>query len=217
MNQIRDELQQECNRQDCFLCRPNAALLVHVGEVGYVVSGVGPLADGYAVLATHDHLSGLKEVDPEFLGRYAKYAAKVASILAKEYGGCLVVEHGNMAVCGVSEEGRKHCLHPHFLLIPDKRLNINSFLEFFPQFTSFENIEEALIFASSCNQYIFAGLASGPFYVFVPNAELPRQFARGLVAEQLEVEHLASWKDAPSLENALSNAIRNRRILKNVE
>lgn len=214
MEGVRQEILAESARDDCFLCRPNAALLAAVGEDGYAVAGLGPLSDGYAVIATHDHLLGLAEADARLRTAYASYAQHVARVLAKNYGNCFLVEHGNMAVCGVSEKGRAHCFHPHFLLIPGKPVSLDSFVEYFGgRFERFPELIDAVNYGAERGQYVLAGDAAGPFYVFLPDGELPRQFARGLVADQLGVPELASWRDEPSIQWVLRNARRLRGIL----
>lgn len=213
MENVREELTQECHREDCFLCRPNAALLTNVGDAGYTVAGLGPLADGYAVVATHDHLRGLAEADTELRSAYSSYAQRVADRLSRHYGGCLVVEHGNMAVCGVSEEGRAHCFHPHFLMIPTPNADFGPFLDYFSTSTVFSNLELAVGFGADRGQYVLVGASQGPFHVFLPDGEVPRQFARALVAEQLNVSHLASWKAVPDLYSTRRNAQVLRKVL----
>lgn len=212
---ISAELKDEMLRNDCFLCRPNAALLMHVGQIGYSLAGLGPLADGYAVVTTHEHLKGLAVVDAAFRRRYADYTLEIAEKLVKGYGACFLIEHGNMAVCGISEEGREHCFHPHFLLIPDARCNADSFLEYFDQkHQEFATLAEALEYgAQQDGQYVLVGAAAGPFYVCQPVDELPRQFARGLAAEQLSVEALASWRGTPNLDWTLRNAEALRKLV----
>lgn len=210
---VRDELAQEPARWDCFLCRPSATLLGDVGQAGYVIAGLGPLSNGYAVVATHAHLRGLAEADAKQRVAYAEYAAGIAGELAEAYGSCFVVEHGNMAVCGISEEGRAHCFHPHFLMIPGTAANIEPFLEYFGTSESFGTLAEAVSYAADLGQYVLAGQAVGPFHVFLPRGDLPRQFARALVAEQIGVEHLASWRDVPDLPKTVANAEALRKAL----
>jgi diadenosine tetraphosphate (Ap4A) HIT family hydrolase len=210
---VRDELWQEPARTDCFLCRPNAALLGNLGAAGYVVAGLGPLSEGYAVVATYSHLRGLAEAGAEQRVAYAEYASDIARELAVVYGSCFVVEHGNMAVCGISEEGRAHCFHPHFLMIPGTSANAEPFLEYFGTSNPFDTLAEAIAYAADRGQYVLAGQATGPFHVFFPEGDLPRQFARALVAEQIGVEHLASWRDEPDLLRTVANAVALRKAL----
>lgn len=205
----------EALRQDCFLCRPKATLLVDVSPAGYTLAGLGPLADGYVVVATHDHVQGLAAVPVEARRLYAEYTVAIASRLSSHFGACFIVEHGNMAVCGVSETaGRAHCLHPHFLLVPDRRCSIDPFLEYFgSNYSSFGSLAEAIHYGAERGQYLLAGNANGPFYVFLPEGDLPRQFARALLAEQLHLVDRASWRDTPDPVWSLQNSHAIRRLL----
>ncbi len=215
MTRISDELQDEATRTDCFLCRPNAALLSNVSEAGYTVAGLGPLADGYAVVATHDHIEGLAEANAQLRRQYSEYATSVAERLSTEFGECFLVEHGNMAVCGIAEEGRAHCFHPHFLLIPSAELSTSPFVDYFGHDgCKFQSLIDAVNYGADRGQYLLAGKITGPFHVFLPNGELPRQFARALVAEQLGASGRASWRDMPDLQWTANNAAALRRVLK---
>jgi hypothetical protein len=211
----RADVAAEALRQDCFLCRPRAALLVDVTPAGYAVAGLGPLADGYTVVATHDHVQGLAALAQETRRVYAEYAMTIASRLSKKYGGCFIIEHGNMAICGVHDiAGRAHCLHPHFLLVPDTRCSVDPFVEYFgSEHSSFGSLAEAVQYGADRGQYVLAGNSSGAFHVFLPTGDLPRQFARGLVAEQLGLVDRASWRDTPDPDWTAENAHAIRGLL----
>lgn len=207
---------EEASRNDCFLCRPKAGLLVDVSSAGYAIAGLGPLADGYTVVATHNHVRGLAAMPAESRGQYADYTMKIASRLSQRYGGCFIVEHGNMAVCGVEDlNGRAHCLHPHFLLVPDRRCSVDPFVEYFgAEHSSFVSLVEAVQYGADRGQYVLAGDVSGLFHVFSPNGgTLPRQFARALVAEQLGIVDRASWRDTPDPDWTVRNAHAVRGLL----
>lgn len=214
MMEANASLDMESSRHDCFLCRPNAALLVDVGVAGYAIAGLGPLVDGYAVVATHQHLHGLAAASDELRLAYSRYAAEIAQALAAKYGNCFIVEHGNMAVCGVEPEGRAHCFHPHFLLVPDTRCNLIPFNEYFGVgHQVFETLADAVAYGADRGQYVLAGRFPGPFSVFLPEGDLPRQFARALLAEQLGVEGLASWRGAPDVAWTSRNAVAVRSAI----
>jgi hypothetical protein len=216
MIQAGPGLEAEATRRDCFLCRPNATLLADVSVAGYTMAGLGPLAEGYAVVATHEHLRGLAAATTELRRAYSAYATNIALKLSARYGECFVVEHGNMAVCGVDDvEGRIHCFHPHFLLVPDRRCDVAPFYEYFgSNHKTFGSLEEAVHFGADNGQYLLAGNALGPFHVFLPDGELPRQFARGLIADQLGEEHRASWRDEPDTAWTGRNATSLRALLR---
>lgn len=215
MTESRTDLAAEAMRQDCFLCRPKATLLVDVGPVGYALAGLGPLADGYTVVATHDHVQGLAAVPDGTRRLYADYTMTIATRLSRRYGSCFIIEHGNMAICGMDDSaGRAHCLHPHFLLVPDRRCSVDPFSEYFgSDHRSFGSLAAAVHYGAARGQYVLAGEISGTFHVFLPNGELPRQFARALVAERLELVDRASWRDTPDPDWTARNAHAIRELL----
>lgn len=218
MTNSESDVAAEAQRHDCFLCRPKAALLVDVKQAGYALAGLGPLADGYTVVATHDHVQGLAAVSTEARRLYADYTMTIASRLSSQHGGCFIVEHGNMAVCGVGDAtGRAHCLHPHFLLVPDRRCSVAPFVEYFGTDQSyFGTLAEAVEYGATRGQYVLAGDTSGMFHVFLPNGDVPRQFARALLAEQLGLVDRASWRDTPDPEWTAKNAHAVRELLRSL-
>jgi hypothetical protein len=210
---IDSELQKEVFRNDCFLCRPNSRLLIDVSPWGYSLAGLGPMVVGYSVIATHQHVIGLKELSRTDLENYCSYAISVADILSKKHGRCLILEHGNMAVCGIDSADRAHCFHPHFLLVPNDKCNTGPFDEYFKENKKwFKTLFEAVEYGAQQGQYVLAGTVSAGFNIYLPDGEVPRQFARGVVSEQLGLADKASWKDAPDLLLALANADELRLI-----
>jgi len=215
MTKTNESLDGEALRHDCFLCRPSATLLVHVGTAGYAIAGLGPLADGYTVVATQGHLQGLAAASTELRTAYSDYTETLAKALTARYGACFIVEHGNMAVCGIEAEGRAHCFHPHFLLVPDARCSLDPFNEYFGSgHQMFDSLIDAVSFGADRGQYVLAGQFPGPFAVYLPQGELPRQFARALLAEQLGVDDRASWRAMPDLRWTCRNAISVRDAIR---
>jgi hypothetical protein len=214
MIESREGIESEALRHDCFLCRPSAGLVVDVGVGGYTLAGLGPLAPGYAIVATHGHLAGLAAASRELLRQYADYTVGVVAKIAAHFGSCFVVEHGNMAVCGVSDEGRVHCFHPHFLLVPDPRCSVDPFAQLnWHDRRECDTLFEALDYGSRQGQYILAGPSGGPYSIYLSKGELPRQFARALLAEQLGKPELSSWRTVPDVAQTVQNAVALRALL----
>ena len=210
----KEEIEGEAARTDCFLCRPSGLLLADVSSEGFAVAGLGPLCDGYTVVATCHHLRGLAEAAPSYRDRFAQYVARLADTLKKRYGACFLVEHGNTEICGISPADRPHSFHPHILLIPDARCSVLPFQDYFgAPGTRFASLSEAIAGAADKGAYLFVGPVDGPLFTFESLSESPRQLARGLIAEQLGVVGRASWRDDPGLEWSLSNAVELRETL----
>ncbi len=208
--------QHEFERTDCFLCRPLSTLLVQVSTDAYTMAGLGPLCDGYAITSAIDHIEGLKSLDKSALKRYAEYAESVQRTLAQKFGNCVLTEHGNMPICNVHSDAhaQSHCYHPHFLMFPAKFDPMKSFWEYFcGPGRGFASLYEALVYGVSQKHYILVSPRIGRFEVFVPVDGLPRQLARGLVAESLGTEKLADWRSRPNFDWSLKNAALLREIL----
>jgi hypothetical protein len=78
---------------------------------------------------------------------------------------------------------------------------------------SFKTLLGALEHGSKQGQYILAGPNGGPYSVYLPSGDLPRQFARALLAEQLGQPDLASWRTVPNVDQTVQNAVALRKLL----
>lgn len=197
----------ELARQDCFLCKPSELLMVDSGKGAFTMAGLGPIVDGYAIVATKDHLDRLGSSSAEYIMMYADYATQIRRKLTQRYGTCILTEHGNMPVCGINVCNHSHCFHPHFLLFPNGSSIFEAAREYF-QYPGhqFSTLIEALSFGKSLNHYLLVSENEDGYFVFVPNKSLPRQFARALIAEGIDALEFASWRDHPRVEMALTNA-----------
>lgn len=213
-NQLEQFADKESRREDCFLCCPSAPLLAHVGEECYTMAGLGPLSDGYALIATYQH-GPIENLHYETqLRTLAEYSEKVQKILAVEFGSCVLAEHGKMSVCNPNRPAGSHCFHPHFLLFPGAPDPLPEFNDYFcSQGNHFESLSEALHWAIALPNYLLSSSRPGEYVVFPAPDGLPRQFARGIVADALGHPDLASWQTYPNGEWAIRNAARLRLLL----
>lgn len=204
----------ESRREDCFLCRPSAQLLAHIGEECFTMAGLGPLSDGYALIAEFRHgLSGPHE-DPKAAGRLARYTESVQKILAVHYGSCVLAEHGKMPICHPNWPQGSHCFHRHFLLIPGAPDPLPELSNYFTaNGERFTSLFEALSYAATFPNYLLGSSQPGEYTIFPAGEGLPRQFARGVVAESLGQPDLASWRTYPNAEWTARNAVVLRRLL----
>lgn len=203
----------ESQRTDCFLCHPAEQLVCHVGENLYTMAGLGPLVDGYAIIAAKMHSSDNGEDDPLLFESLAQYSESVQSILAAEFGTCILTEHGKMPLCIPCDQAGSHCFHKHFLLFPgapDPQAEFCDYLD--SEGKRFESLLEALRFAAELPSYLLVSSRAGEYYVFT-SQHLPQQFARGIIADLLNQPGLASWRAYPNGTLALQNAVFLRQLL----
>ena len=203
----------EVGRTDCFLCRPAARLLADVGPESFTMAGIGPLTPCYAIVSTIEHLDQLK--DNVAIEKFAAYADKIRLALIKEYGTCLLTEHGHSPLCTLADAHTVHCFHPHVLLFPGAPCIQESATESLRNEPgTFTSLVDALKFGWDLDQYLLVSDTPTSFSVFPAEGGLPRQFARALVAERLDSIDQASWREFPALEESEENAAKLKAIIK---
>src|ERR1700722_8670898 len=100
----------------CFLCAPEADLLVARTAAAYAMVGLGPLTATYALLASRIHvpsLADLAEVDPTAITEIETLRRDLEAVR----GPLLMTEHGRVPVCrDDGDQHDSHCFHAHGLL-----------------------------------------------------------------------------------------------------
>jgi hypothetical protein len=196
----------------CFLCNPDPALVYMESGSGRALCGLGPLTEGYSVVATRDHIRSAADalsLVPEFI----TFTESVRSQLTNMFGPTLLTEHGRLPVCIDHGEGADtHCFHAHFLLFPAApSIAKGTAATFFGVSDDAISLADALQLAHTYDE---------EYFLFSPTAEqasimrsaptLPRQFARVLVADAQGRPAAADWRTYPSLESASRLAARLR-------
>jgi hypothetical protein len=176
------------------------------------MAGIGPLAPCYAIVATIEHLDQLK--DPSEIEEFAKYVERIRAVLVKEFGNCLLTEHGHTPLCTLADAHTVHCYHPHVLLFPATPGIQTAAAQYFEASgTGFRSLSEALKFGRDLDQYFLVSDSASTFDVYPAKDGLPRQFARALVAEQVGNIERASWRDFPEFNEAERNAVKLKALL----
>jgi hypothetical protein len=199
---------------ECFLCRPEPALIYDRGGFGFALCGLGPLVDGYSLIATTNHVRSAADLETDEATEFLKFVQKVRESLIRRYGSCLMTEHGRLPVCvDVSGSTDPHCYHAHFLLFPGAPLLETKAREYFAIAETTTSLEEALAAARVHQEYFLLSPSLQRFIVMTRLGKLMRQFARYLVAEELGHPELANWRRFPALETALGHAQALRSML----
>lgn len=205
---------EEINRTDCFLCRPASKLLIDSSEEYFTVAGLGPLVNGYAIVATKDHLDNIGRSSSALVRGFSDYVSSIRKALSIEFGGCLLTEHGNMPICNIDTGHSVHCFHPHVLLFPGNHHVRTEADQFFgDKQASFASLAEAFEHGAKLEQYLLVSETEDQFLVYRPQDGMPRQYARALVADSLGNPDHASWRDFPNLNESIENAKRVRQAL----
>jgi hypothetical protein len=198
--------QEETGRKDCFLCRPNTLLISSVREGSCAIAGLGPIVQGYSIVGTREH-GPLTQFSEEQIRGYATHVLQSHHALKRLFGTCLITEHGNLPICALEDDNRTHCYHPHMLLFPGVSSIEDGCEEYFTGAqSSYSDLATALLTERNRGHYLLVAEDPQRVLCFHPKGDLPRQFARLLVAESMSRPELASWRDVPNASLALDNA-----------
>jgi diadenosine tetraphosphate (Ap4A) HIT family hydrolase len=67
----------------CFLCDPEPDLTWMASENFRAVLGLGPIGEGFSLIATREHLPSMFDLDPEIAEELFEFTADVRSRLAQ--------------------------------------------------------------------------------------------------------------------------------------
>jgi hypothetical protein len=193
----------------CFLCGPDQSL-VYAGLTSTVaLCGLGPIVDGYTVLATRGHLRSCADavlVNDELSG----FTQDVRLALIGRYGSCVMTEHGRLPVCARPTGAEEHCFHAHFLLFPAVQSIVDSSRVHFEESTTTSTLMDALEIARERPEYFLVSPTPHEFVVMCRPRNVMRQFARYMVAEAIGKPERADWVQYPERARAERDAAELR-------
>jgi len=202
------------NPVTCFLCQPDRALVYHETKVGRALCGLGPLMPGYSVVASLGHVPSAADLLRERGNDFVLLAAQVRDSLEREFGPTIVTEHGRVPVCDDNTR-EQHCYHAHFLMFPSAPSILEAAVNAYRKFGQFGSMDSALLSVPEDDEYLLLSEEPGSYSVLLEPRRTCRQFARTLIAQQMGVPHLASWRLRPQHDEASLNAARLRRVFAN--
>ena len=178
--------------------------------------GLGPVVDGYSVVATTDHVASAAD-ESRAGSSFASFASSVREKLVARFGSCLMTEHGRLPVC-VDPSGTTdpHCFHAHFLMFPGITFPDESLTAYFLSQERADSLDKALSLAREHEEYFLFSQDAQHFSVFVRPARIVRQFARLLVADAIGKPELANWRLYPRREDAVRSATALREMFSKV-
>lgn len=196
----------------CFLCAPPAHLTYWQNHQGSAISGLGPIVPGYSVVGAVPHVRSAADAAAGGAPEFLTFAEQVRLRLVRQYGSCLMTEHGRMPVCVETVAAERHCYHAHFLLFPGAPGVLDAAAAYFEQSRCASTLLEALRAAHSFGEYFLLSPDPATFVVFGNQKTLPRQFARVLVAASVGKIDEASWQRFPKEEEAAATAAHLRNM-----
>lgn len=190
----------------CFLCDVPKDLVFAESTTAFALCGLGPIMPGYSLVATKSHVASAADVtvtDPTFVG----FAEAVRSFLGKQYGNCLLTEHGRMPACvGPAGEADPHCFHAHFLLFPAAPEVLPAARQHFSSILTSGSLADALHTAREQAEYLLISPSSDSASILLRPGRLIPQFARMLVAQAIGKPELTNWRKAPSRPDCVQAA-----------
>ena len=190
--------------EGCFFCDPDKDRVLYTSEHFYVLLGLGPIVEGYAILVAKEHVRSMFDLPEELRAAYETEKRCLKQFIAHVYGPSIVTEHGRVLACTVEDEEAHDllCYHAHQLFFPVdidlsqlsndgpfEKIEIsgNSLFDIDP--SQLQDDEEYLLFESSADQV----------FVHKVRGKCPRQYMRYLVARSQGRPERASWQRYPDL------------------
>jgi hypothetical protein len=198
----------------CFLCEPSQELVFAEDENSVALCGLGPLVEGYSVVATKSHVASAADAVRQNKG-FLDFAKHIRLTLSNRFGNCILTEHGRLPVClDVSGTTEAHCFHAHFLLFPGTSDILDDAQRHFARTTMFSSLDEALQSTIDGSEYMLVSPTESKAAILTRPGRLIRQFARLIVAESLGKPELASWRANEDRAGAVNSAKNLRPFFK---
>jgi hypothetical protein len=163
--------------------------------------GLGPLGEGYSLIATRDHVPSMLDLDNEAAEELAEFTGRVRAVLvAHAYAPAAITEHGRVAACvhALTAAHEPHCLHAHRLLFPGiPRVDLGLLASNVQSFGDFRAAHRSFNWPG---QYLYSESPDGTCEIARAPWRIPRQALRRLVARSLGIEAAADWQSLPRLE-----------------
>ncbi len=189
-------------RPGCFLCDPEPELTWLESPNFRAVLGLGPVSDGYTLIATREHLSSTMDLSPDLAEELDWFSKLVRARLAGPFGQAVVAEHGRVSACvgPALRRHEPHCLHAHRLVFPGVRSLSLSAAAPLLEVHHFDTYSTALAQFKWPGQYLLVEGVDGAVQIAPISGPLPRQFLRAVVARGRGLPHLADWRAFPGYQ-----------------
>ena len=183
----------------CFLCEPNEEWIYMREEKFFAMLGLGPLVEGYSLLATTEHtpsMLDLTQTDAELLCDFTQH---VREVIMPHYGEAVITEHGRVAPCLDRDlKGKEtRCFHAHRLVFPTTIDLSNTFAEHGLETEEYPDFIECWKRFSWKGEYLYFERPNGSCMIAAAPMRLVRQFFRYKIAASIGHPELASWTDHP--------------------
>ena len=106
--------------EGCFFCAPEEDRVLYETRHFYVLLGLGPIVEGYAILVAKEHVRSMFDLPEELRAAYETEKRRLKKIITSVYGPPIITEHGRVLACTVEDEEAHDllCYHAHQLFFP---------------------------------------------------------------------------------------------------
>lgn len=203
---------------DCFLCSPDQRLIYEMGGDFFAMLGIGPIVEGYSIIATKDHIPSTMDLSLEKAEKLSRFTKHIRSRLKPYYGKVIITEHGRVNLGGDpvdNSEHSKHCLHAHRLVFPINTDLTPKLCEFDLPIMEYPSFLEARRNFDWGDEYLYFERTDGSCVVTRAPLELARLFFRKSLAEYVGKPEIADWRQFPRhqlVEEALDKIKKNNKL-----
>jgi len=203
-----------CNKMLKSCCELGSEIhkdrVIHKTDNFFVISTLGSIGiEGYLLIISKEHYEGVGDVPEELYPELNDLASNVQRVLQEQYGKLpFIFEHGPR-VCGIRGGG---CLdHAHLHIVPgvdvtskwagDMMKRLESAKQFYrvDRIEGFDRVGD--IYRGGKSSYVFVESPQGVRYVSEVNFQIPSQYFRRMIAEQVGSGRW-NWRLHPDEETA---------------
>jgi diadenosine tetraphosphate (Ap4A) HIT family hydrolase len=184
----------------CYL--PEPWRVVWSTEHFNVQMGLGPLAEGYALILSRSHYSCCAELPETLAAEFEDLVRLVRRAQLRLYGESLMFEHGRSGACLPPGNGEDLCYHAHLHFLPAQVDLADSIASDFPALTFDDWAAVRRRYRQTSRPYLLAGTSSTDSTSAIAFAETPDQirsrYLRRIAAASLGMPELEDWVAFPS-------------------
>jgi len=195
---MKDKMPSEAK---CFLCSPDSSLVYSVGNSCFAMLGLGPIVEGFSLIATKEHIPSMMDLSADNVGELCELTSNVRERLSAAYGEVVMTEHGRVAPCLLNrKQSEGHCFHAHRLVFPWTG-DLTSFLSRYGlelhEYRDFIECHQEFEWEA---EYLYYERQDGTCIIAAAPPRLARQFFRLRIAEAIGQPELADWMEYPRLD-----------------
>ena len=193
-------------RQTCSYCDIIDSLVLYRGTHFYVTAAIGSYMPGYVQLCSYQHRTSATGIRLNEYTEFMHLSQVIRRCFSKTYGNSgICFEHGQAGTCLWTENNASSlCHHMHIHFVPARMDIHKKIADSFPTYFTVSDIAEMVKIRTEVLQggpYLYFSNNQEFGYMYdVSGREVPRQFLRRCVSEELEITHRADWKQYPGVE-----------------